>query len=170
MKHPFGPLHPPSVPASCTAASESVTTPIRIVWTSAVSFTVLAPGVGLEWRVRLASTPAMWLLNGLAGRLPPGAETGARVLAAVGRTAGRMLGAGPLRLAGRTPNGHQFRLAPRRWWTVCESVARLEGRELGHAVHGRETVRLGDFRLPTRGVFAFAQAHFAAPWTPRATG
>lgn len=142
---------------------EAIVTPIHITWTAADSFTVQAPRVSLAWSVTLAATRATRTLDRLAAWMPAWAWRSPLALAAMGPLAGTLLGAGRLALTGRMPSGHRFRFAPRRVWTITDSRVRLGGRVLGPPTDRGEPVRLGDFRLPRRGVFAFGEAHFTPP-------
>lgn len=142
---------------------ESIVTPIHITWTAPDSFTVQAPRASLAWSVTLASTRATRALDRAVRWMPDAAWHSPLVLAAIGPVAGALLGAGRLTLAGLMPSGHRFRFAPRRLWTVTDSRVRLGGRVLGPPTDHGEPVRLGDLRLPRRGLFAFAEAHFTPP-------
>lgn len=127
---------------------------IGMEWTGDRSLTVTVPGAALAWAIHLAATPGTRLLNGAAGLLPAAAWAAPRSL--------RLPGLGEVRLTGRTPSGHLYRLSPLRAWLVEASVARLRGEHLGPPVTATEQPRLGDFRLPRWGVLALGRASFRA--------
>lgn len=59
------------------------------------------------------------------------------------------------------PNGQRFRVAPKQMWEVCASHAELDGVDLGSVAPLRTQARLGDFRLPQRGLGVVGQARFS---------
>jgi hypothetical protein len=162
--HWYADVPPALVRARCAGAFADATPvgTIRLTWRMADTLVVEVPVVGLRWVVRLHATwrtravgalcapvPARWLLTPL----------GARALAPLARWG---LGTGPVRLAGRTPDGRRFRVAPHRVWSVEHLEARLGGAALGSAVRPRAPLAVGDLRLPGRAVFATVSAHFEA--------
>ena len=109
----------------------------------------------------MAETPATRLLNGIAAALPASLWRRA-TLVAMTWVAGRALGAGRLRLLGRTPNGQRFRASPRRLWVIDESRgrARIGGVDLGEPGSLTPQAHLGDFLIPQRGLFVIGSAFF----------
>ena len=142
------------------AISAAVVDRITVTWTGPRSFTVVVDRAGLAWAVHLRATASSRLLNATAGALPETLWRSGRALAALGAVAGRALDLGQLRLSGRTPNGHRFRVAPRRVWLVDASTALLHGETLGRPDGARPQSHPGDFWIPRRGVFAVGQAYF----------
>jgi len=129
--------------------------PIGIVWGGAFSFNVIVcHGRGLEWRVDLSRSGATTLLTALTVRLPRQiwrSRTLVRGFSALARAA---LGAGRFRLEGLTPNTQRFVARPVSLWRVSSSRAVIGGRDGGEAIVPAEQVRLGDFWIPARGLFA----------------
>jgi hypothetical protein len=125
--------------------AQTLYTKVETRWEGPHSLRVSVPDL-LEWRLELATTPATLLMSALSRRLPA--------------AAGPMLRAGRMRMAGTTPNGQRFAMAPWLIWTVSSSSAILRGVDLGspHPLHRQ--VRLGDFWLPQRGLFALANGAF----------
>ena len=143
------------------AVARVVETEVVISWSGPRRFAVVTGTAGFHWAVRTASTPATRLLTALAGRLPDGWWRSDRALGVLGRLAGPTLGAGTLRLHGRVPNGQRFQAAPRRVWAVEGSVAVVDGERLGPPGPLRRQARLGDFRIPQRGLVAAGDSVFA---------
>jgi hypothetical protein len=100
------------------------------------------------------------MMTAIGTRLPSGAWASRAVLAAMGRIAGPALGVGQVRLAGTAPNGQRFRIGPKRLWAVAESSAVMHGEDLGPIGPLAEQGRLGDFRLPQRGICVVGQGLF----------
>lgn len=139
-----------------------VVCPIRIVWTGASRFTVAVEDGPLDWQVELGSAWTTRLLSRLAGALPRAvvaSRPGARIL---GRAAGLLLGAGALTLTGSTPNGFRFLASATALYQVGGSRALVGGRPSGEAVESARDVHLGDFRIPSRGIFAMVSANLRA--------
>ena len=142
------------------AARAAVRTPIHLEWVSNRILDVVAPDIGLEWRIGLCSTRATRLLNALGGLLPEPAWRSPAVARLMGAVAGRALDLGTVRLTGRVPNGQRFLAAPRHIWLVATSRAELGGQPLGEPAPLTPQARLGDFWIPQRGVLAIGQAYF----------
>ena len=142
------------------AARAAIRTPIHMEWLSHRILDVVAPEIGLEWRIGLGSTRATRLLNVLGGLLPGPAWRSPVVSRLMGAVAGRTLDLGNVRLTGRVPNGQRFLAAPRHIWLVATSRAELHGQPLGEPAPLAPQARLGDFWLPQRGMLAIGQAYF----------
>lgn len=142
------------------AISRSVRSDIAITWHGPDRLTVEVAGV-LVWRLELrASTPTA-LMTAMAGAMPEPVWESTAALAAMGRMAGAMLGAGRIRLAGRVPNGQWFKAGPRQVWSVGGSAV-MHGVDLGEPAPLATQVRLGDFLLPQRGLFMVGSTSFEA--------
>ena len=146
---------------SSATTNAAVVCPINVTWTGDFSLVVDVPDV-LRWTVELRHTTATRLLSRVGQWLPDGVWTSPGALGAIGRTAGAILGAGQVRLAGTMPNGQQFRIAPKRMWAVSASRAELFGRDLGPVAPLPDQARLGDFRPPQRGLAVVGQGRFEA--------
>lgn len=144
---------------SSATPNDAVGCPIDIEWTSPWSVSIRIPGL-LEWSVDLRSTRASRLMSAVGDRLPESAWTNPAVLAVLGRVAGAALGAGQLRLTGTAPNGQRFMVGPRTVWVVADSRAVLDGEDLGPIGPLHQQARMGDFRLPQRGVGVVGGGHF----------
>ena len=136
--------------------------PIEIAWLSPLRFRVAVGGDLLSWDVVLASTPVTRLLNEVSRLMPERLWQTPAVLTAIAATAGPLLGAGALRLHGRTPNGQRFIANPRLVWSISASTATLRGTDLGRSGSLGTQTRLGDFWLPRRGLFAIGGARMEA--------
>ena len=127
---------------------------ITVTWTGPRSFTAVVDGARLAWAVHLRPTARSRVLSAAAASLPERLWHDAHALAALGAVAGRTLDVGQLRLAGRAPSGHHFRVAPRGVWPVDASTVLVDGESLGPQDGGAAPQsRLGDFWIPRRGLF-----------------
>jgi len=140
-------------------SAQTLYTKVETRWDGPHSLRVSVPDL-LEWRLELATTPTTLLMSALGRRLPAAAGRSESFRRMMARAAGPMLRAGRMGMAGTTPNGQRFTTAPWLIWTVSSSSAILRGVDLGspHPLHRQ--VRLGDFWLPQRGLFALANAVF----------
>jgi hypothetical protein len=136
---------------------------IALSWHGPTSFSVRLAGPGIAWAVHLAPAPgarALAALRQLRNRLPESLRRYAVVERTMATAAGRLLHLDHRTLAGRTPSGHGFRLDTHRFWTVDASTARCRGEHLGPPVRVRTLTRVGDFVIPTWGVFTIGDAFF----------
>jgi hypothetical protein len=141
------------------AITQNTTSPIRIDWADQCCFrvTVAAPGE-IVWDIRLAPTLATRMMN-VAVSAMPGSWWKERSVLCIMETAARwMLGAGEMRLAGHTPNGHAFAAMPRRIWSVAESRATIRGVDAGEPAPLPKQAMLADLCIPQRGIFAIVTA------------
>lgn len=132
---------------------------IDVEWPDPWTVDVRIGGV-LEWRTPVRRTPATAAVTALASRLPAALCRSDRVLALMGRVAGPMLGAGAIRLHGRVPSEHMFKVNPRYVWAAAPERATLFGEPLGEAGPTAPQRRLGEFWVPNRGLFVVGQATF----------
>jgi hypothetical protein len=146
---------------SSATTNAAVVCPVDVTWTGDFSLAVDIPDV-LHWTVELRHTVATRLLTSVGAHLPAGVWTNPGTLGVIGRTAGALLGAGQVRLAGTMPNGQQFRIAPKQMWAVRASRAELFGRDLGPVAPLADQAQLGDFRPPQSGVAVVGQGRFEA--------
>jgi hypothetical protein len=131
----------------------------RIVldWTGPRTLRVTMDQPALDWRVSVARSPLMALLNPLSAAVPlsswrPAALVRAREMLA------EALGMGRLQMSGVMPSGHSGLLMPQRMYAVNESSAVLDGVDLGSPSRLRENPTIGGVPLPARGVLAIGQA------------
>jgi hypothetical protein len=144
---------------------EPVVCPITAHWPTPWTIDITIPGL-LQWRVDIETTSATRVLTAIGTRLPEAAWTSRTVLAVMSRVVGPALGIGAIRLTGTAPNGQRFRIGPRQVWAVAGSTATLAGEDLGTLGPLPVQGRLGDFRLPQRGICVVGQGLFD-PFDPR---
>lgn len=138
---------------------DAVQCDIAVAWTGPQSVSIDIPGV-LHWTVDLQSTRATRLMSKISGRLSESAWTNPVMLHRLGRVARRTLDVGEVRLTGRAPNGQCYSMAPKQVWLVADSSAVLYGRDLGPSGPLLRQARLGDFRMPQRGIGMVGSGHF----------
>lgn len=152
------------VPYFRPGIDETIVTPIRLEWRGARQLTVSADGGRLlAWSMWLAPTAGSRIVNLVLRRLPDGWWRQSRLLAMAGAVSGVALGAGPIRLTGRTPAGHRYLSAPRSVWTIPASRATVAGREFGTVAPPARHTTLGDLLIPRRGLLAFGRAVMLPP-------
>ncbi|MDX5481577.1 MAG: hypothetical protein LPK07_07820, partial [Hymenobacteraceae bacterium] len=140
-------------------------TSIQINWTDANAFEVKVDGPDLEWVVKLKNTTSTSLLNLLSNMLPQNAWKSEAVVSNMERVASNMLHAGSLTLAGKAPNGQHFIAKPNLVTLVDTSKALLRGKDLGHVAKLPQQARIGQFCIPTKGLFMLGQLYFE-PFDP----
>jgi hypothetical protein len=144
-----------------SATDEARQCHINATWTDDHTVVIDIPEI-LHWTVQLGHTPASTALSWVGERLPERVWTNPHALGVIGRAAGPLLRTGELRLAGTLPNGQHYRIAPKLIWTVADSQAQLFGADLGPTAALPVQARLGNFRLPQRGVAVVGQGRFDA--------
>jgi len=144
---------------SSATPKDAVQCDINVSWLGPWSMVVDIPG-SLHWIVDLQATRATRLMSGIGGRLSDSAWADPTVLRRVSRVASRTLGVGDVRLTGRAPNGQCYMMAPKQLWVVADSRAALHGRNLGPSGPLLRQARLGDFRMPQRGIGMVGSGHF----------
>lgn len=144
---------------SSATPNDAVQCDIDVAWTGPATVRVEIPG-RLHWTVELQSTRATRSMNKIGGRLSESAWTDPKMLRRLSAVARRMLGVGDIRLTGRAPNGQCYMMAPSQLWVVAESRAVLNGRDLGPSGPLLRQARLGDFRMPQRGIGMVGSGHF----------
>ncbi|MGV0745648.1 hypothetical protein [Mycolicibacterium sp. XJ870] len=143
---------------SSATPNDAVQCDIDFAWVDPWSLFVGIPGL-LEWTVDIRSTGSTRLVSTLGGWLPTRAWTSPAMLALIGRTAGTLLRAGTIQLAGTAPNGQHFMIAPTQVW-LADGHAVLQGTDLGPAGPLDRQAVLADFRPPQRGIFVVGSGHF----------
>ena len=114
----------------------------------------------LQWTFELQETVATRLMSTVGSRLSESAWSDPTTLRRLSRVATRTLGVGDVRLTGRAPNGQCYMMAPRQLWVVADSNAVVQGRDLGPSGPLLRQARLGDFRMPQRGIGMVGSGHF----------
>lgn len=143
------------------ALDRTVHTDIDIDWTGPNQFSVRIEGEStLDWRISLRSTRSTRLLNCSGAILPRSWWASSPFLKAMGSIAAAMLRSGRLQLAGRAPDGRHFLANPRWLSMISDSTALLDGQDFGPPGPAGRQTRLGDFWIPTRGLFAIGDAFF----------
>ena len=139
--------------------SEAVQCDIDVSWVSPWSVVIEIPGL-LHWTVDLQATAATRLMSTIGGRLSDAAWTDPTTLKRLSSASSRTLGVGDVRLTGRAPNGQCYAMAPKQLWVVADSRAVLRGQDLGPGGPLLRQARLGDFRMPQRGIGMVGSGHF----------
>ena len=139
--------------------NDAVQCDIDVTWIGPWSVHIDIPGL-LQWTVELQTSRATRLMSTIGGRLSESAWSDPRLLRPMGRIARRTLDVGDVRLTGRAPNGQCYMMAPKQLWTVADSRAVLSGRDLGPTGPLLRQARLGDFRMPQRGIGMVGSGHF----------
>lgn len=142
--------------------ARTVVTPVDVTWRDGRTFDVRVPA-GIDWQVGVAATLVTRASGRLLPWLPGAAWKSRRLLRLLGRTAGWLLGTGPLVLSGETPNGHLFTARPRRIWLVADSAARVGGLDLGPTAPLPVPATLGDMLVPRRGLVMAGDVLLAPP-------
>jgi hypothetical protein len=134
---------------------------IDVSWPTPWSLSISVDGV-LDWHLDIKTTPATRLMTAIGSRLPAPVWNSRAALGTLGRTVGPVLAIGKVRLAGTTPNGQRFRIAPKRVWSVADSTAVVRGEDVGAPGPLPQQACLGDFRLPQRGICVVGHGRFSA--------
>jgi hypothetical protein len=144
---------------SSATPNDAVQCDISATWVSPWSVLIDIPGL-LRWTVDLQATVATRLMSRIGGRMSESAWTDPTKLMRISRLARRTLGVGDIRLTGAAPNGQCYTIAPKRLWAVADSRAVLRGRDLGPIGPLLRQARLGDYRMPQRGIGMVGSGHF----------
>lgn len=144
---------------SSATPNDAVQCDIDVTWTGPHSVSIDIPDV-LHWTVDLQSTRATRLMSKISGGLSEPTWTNPVMLRRLGRVARRTLDVGDVRLTGRAPNGQCYSMAPKQVWFIEDSRAVLRGRDLGTSGPLLRQARLGDFRMPQRGIGMVGSGHF----------
>ncbi|WP_101949133.1 hypothetical protein [Mycobacterium sp. 3519A] len=144
---------------SAATPNPTVQCDIEIDWLGPWSAVIRIPGV-LHWTVDLETSRATRVMSRIGARLPDAKWADPNVSRRLSRVARRTLGVGDVRLTGRAPNGQCYTMAPKQLWLVKKSTAVLHGRDLGITGPLLRQARLGDFRLPQRGIGMVGSGHF----------
>lgn len=145
--------------------AETLVVPIDIDWTGPRSLTIRTGDGSLDWQVELGSTLATRAMSRVGALLPEPLWNQRAVLAMMQPVAGRALGVGRVGLRGTASNGQSFVATPKLLWSIPSSRARIGDVVIDRVGPLPEQIRLGDFWLPQRGIFAIGAAYFE-PFDP----
>jgi len=143
-----------------SALAETVVADIRVAWVASHELEISIPAARLDWSIKLAATPTTQAINWIGRRIPDRLWHSKSLLSLMSGVAGRLLDAGHVALHGRVPNGQRFIVNPRLLWSVADSTAVWRGADLGRPHPLDSQVRLGDFWIPNRGIFAAGEGYF----------
>jgi hypothetical protein len=132
---------------------------ITVTWEGPYSLRVEVPDT-LDWGIEMAATPATMAMSALMRPIPPRMWRNRVFQRAIRAAAPALLRSGNVNIRGAAPNGQRFVWGPRRVWTITHSRAILRGVDLGLQRPPRVQLRLGDFWLPQRGLFAIGASAF----------
>lgn len=137
----------------------NVRAPIRIEWQSPTELKVVVGGQWpINWYMKLGQTRASRIVNAVGRVVPSRLRRNRFVLRGMSLAAGVALGAGPISLSGLTPNGQRFLANPQQLWIVTASRAIINGVDAGEMGPLAKQPRLGDFRIPQRGLFGWGRS------------
>ncbi|WP_208865915.1 hypothetical protein [Kitasatospora cheerisanensis] len=139
------------------ACAHTGTARIGLTWTGPDTLLVTMDHPELDWTLTAAEGPALRALNAVSSVLPPSSWRPAP-LVRMRELLARGLGLGRLRLAGPMPSGHHGVLMPQRMYLITDSLATLDGHDLGRPARLTENPVIGEVALPARGVLAVGQA------------
>lgn len=142
------------------AVAETLDVGIEVEWPAPDTIRLAVPELDFRWTATLRSSGVTKVLSAVGAALPGRVWRAPPVLSLLGPTAGALLGAGRVGLAGTAPNGQRFMANPVRVWLVAESKASLGGVDFGPPGPLDRQAALGDFWIPQRGVFALGRAYF----------
>ena len=131
---------------------------IDIAWTAPMSLRVTVDATGLDWTLTARETQLLRALNAASARLPTWTWRPTALLRARELLAKRVLGMGDIRMRGAMPSGHVGTLMPQRMFFIDDSVAIIDGTDLGRPSRILPTPHIGGFPMPARGVLAVGQA------------
>lgn len=114
-------------------------------------------GPAVDWTIQLGCTPVTRAMSLVGSAVPDRLWRSRPVVALMGRLAGRVLGAGKIRLSGQTSNGQHFDANPLRIWCVTDSTTVVDGEDLGPVGPLAEQAHMADFYFPQRGIFAMGR-------------
>lgn len=130
---------------------------ITIDWIGPASLRVTMDSPSLEWTLTASATPLLRLLNPVNAALPL-ASWRSRTLLRAREGIARGLGMGQLKMSGVMPSGHTGTLTPKEMYFIDNSHATIDGVDLGRPVRLQDNPRIGDVRLPARGILAVGGA------------
>ena len=138
--------------------SRIVESKIEIEWIGSRIIVVRVPSEGLSWKIILEETKTTRAINKIAQWIPDWLWQKESIMKAMGKVASIILKTGKLTLAGKVPNGQIFLSNPKLIWLISESEAVLRGENLGNVQPLPEQIKIGEFWIPQRGLFAIGDA------------
>jgi hypothetical protein len=138
--------------------SRIVQNKIEIDWIGSRILLVRVPSEELNWKIILEETTATRAINKMAQWIPDWLWQKESFMKAMGKVASIILKTGKLALAGKVPNGQNFLSNPKLIWLISESEAVLKGENLGNVQPLPEQIKIGEFWIPQRGLFAIGDA------------
>lgn len=144
------------------ALAEAVTCPIEYEWSGPTELQVRVPDADISCTISVKSTVATRAMNLMSAVMPERAWRSPRVLRLMSKAAGPMLRVGRLAMAGRVPNGQDYIANPRRIWMVESATLRVGDRIAGQVGPVAPQAKMGDFRIPQRGILAIGNTAFDA--------
>lgn len=145
--------------------AETRVTPIDIDWTGPRSLTIRTGDGSLEWQIELGSTLATRAMSRVGALLPDPLWRRPAVLAMMEPVATAALRVGRVGLSGTASNGQSFVANPKLLWSIPASRARIGDLVLDRVGPLPSQIRIGDFWLPQRGIFAIG-ASYLEPFDP----
>lgn len=136
---------------------------IELRWTGPGTLSLSVPQHRVHWGMRICRSPVTRGLDGAFGILPDAVMESPAALGVLGPLAGKVLGTGPLQVAGVLPTGRSYLIRPRSVWWVKGTAAVVEGREIGRAGSLPDQPAIGSVPVPNRGLFAFGSVVCGAP-------
>lgn len=145
------------------ALDEVIVGPIRIEWTSPRRVEIAVDGGRrLTWSLLMRSTAITRAFNRMAPHVGALCARYPRLLTVLAAIVRLLLRSGPMRFGGVTPSGAVFMAQPWALWIVRASRACIAGEDTGPDRALEESLALGDFRIPRRGLFAASHTVVAA--------
>jgi hypothetical protein len=138
------------------ACAETDLRRIEVEWIGPASVQVRMDSPSLDWRLTATETPMLAVMNVVHAAMPLSTWRSPMLIRAR-ETMVRAMGLGRLQMSGVTPSGHTGTLMPQRMYFVDESSATIDGTELGHPVHLKDSPTIGGVALPARGILAIGQ-------------
>lgn len=143
-----------------SAAKQSVQTEVEINWPDDDTIDVAINEVDFKWHINLMTTWRTEMMNSMGKIMPAAAWKNKAVLSVMSSVASRVFGIGKVSLYGYVPNGQTFIANPYLMWEIHESTASMAGKDFGLPGKLKEQVKLGDFWLPQKGLFASGISYF----------
>jgi len=126
---------------------------IRLEWLSPNVLHIRMSNPKLQWTIQMREPLHLRILNAASRRLPIWARKMSPVLR-ISELIARLLRFGKVRLTAQMPSGHHGILMPKSIYYIARSKVIFDGTDLGYPVITKETPKVGELALPSRGIFA----------------